>query len=172
MKKINLLQLLALLVIFFAVNSCSKEGSIGVGALTAKIHDQSYSSFIRQSNYSNATGILTIVSTDGTDINTGQKVAFYVNCGSQGIPDKNLPQTYTLTTNAATPLNQCGAYYAQMATQTGADLYTSTEGNVTFTTVDNPNRRVSGTFQFTVKKGTDYIIISEGSFTNLLYTME
>jgi hypothetical protein len=79
-------------------------------------------------------------------------------------------KTYTLD-----PINSQTEFSATftMDTNTSDSLYQAMNGTVVLTAVDTVNKKISGTFNFSLRKASISPLIkqvSNGSFSNLIYT--
>lgn len=77
--------------------------------------------------------------------------------------------TYNLS---AQPLEtKCNAIYKASATANMDDTYISTSGTVTIDNIDDSNKKLSGTFSFTLRKdvSVETVQITGGIFNNIKY---
>ena len=155
MKKISLI--ITLFVVLFSLNSCDDDNNTIKNALTASmsatIDGNSWTAVtrvtVRESGKFNITG----TSIDGQVIN--------LTTFSDSV------KTYTL--QPPTSMQFSGLYNPD-ATAPATDNYLATTGTVTITSIDETNKKVSGTFEFTGKKNlTESVSITNGTFSNLGY---
>jgi len=135
--------------------SCSKDSdSIIDTKMGAKIDGNSWSSITRVSVMAGET--ITITGTSTADV-----MVITIN----GITAK----TYTLSIIPVS--TECACVYQPSLISGENDWYYSTSGTVTLTKVDTVNKKISGTFQFTVAKGLlSTKSITSGVFNDLSYT--
>jgi len=66
---------------------------------------------------------------------------------------------------------ECTATYKASTLSTDLDIYESTAGKVVLTKIDRVNKKISGTFQFTMFKPiADIISVSNGTFNDITFT--
>jgi len=79
------------------------------------------------------------------------------------------PGRYQLS--AAEGLAQCAALYKASLQVSDEDAYASIDGSITLSSVDQVNKRVSGTFQFSCYRNlTESVSITQGQITNAKIT--
>jgi len=79
------------------------------------------------------------------------------------------PDTYTL--NPLGLETECGCVYTTKFNGSTA-AFVSTAGTVVLTNVDTKNKRISGTYEFSVLSGDVTKTITKGTFENLKYTVK
>ena len=151
MKKIILL--LGLITLMFG---CSKDNSNFLSTdMSAKIDQKDWKTLTRTTVLNSGKFIITGIALDGSSL------AITIFSDKAG--------NYKVTPNQ----DACEAVYKKTAKATSDDTYLAISGNVSLSEVDNTNKQISGTFNFTVAHSltdSSWISISEGKFTNLKYT--
>ena len=143
-----------ILIAILAFASCSKDSPLLSAKMTATIDGKSWSSLISP----------VTVLTSNRFIITGTSLS-----GEILIVEINGDAVGTYNTNTTTI--QCMATYKGSLTTTTTDAYVSALGKVNLTQVDKTNKKISGTFEFTlIRNLTETKTVSAGSFTNLSYT--
>jgi hypothetical protein len=76
----------------------------------------------------------------------------------------------SLFSSATLPPCSFRVYTTRMQLLPATDNYLATTGTVTITSIDETNKKISGTFEFTGKKNlTESVSITNGTFSNLGY---
>ncbi len=145
----------------FTFNGCSDDDGDGIpdalsAKLTCNIDGQAWTSLFRATVISDSK--ITITATTGITQETGELLVITVFGTEQG--------TYQLASGEV----ECAAVYKKTATASSDDAYVAANGNVTITEIDTVNKRISGTFNFTVTRITETFSISNGVFQGLKYT--
>jgi len=155
MKKF-LLVIVAISVAFFTT-SCEKDSNGNpVYKMNATIDGKQWSAI-------SSAGILTNGSITITGVSlTGESVIINVQDVKVG--------TYTLS--ILPPSKQCGASYIASAIPTTANTFISTMGKVTLTKIDETNKLVSGTFNFTLVNNTLAVKQIQGTFNDVSYMVQ
>lgn len=154
MKTMGKRLLVLLLIGVTMLGSCTKDSDTLNNKLSAKIGGKSWNAAIRVTNLANDVFIITGTSTTG-------EVLIITIFG------KN-PDLYEFSLTS----QKCNATYKKSAFTTENDFYTSVSGRVNLTKVDMTNKKISGTFEFTLTKTslTDQLSVSNGSFNDLEFT--
>lgn len=146
-------RLMVLLLITGSVlSSCSKD-SDSATKMGATIGGESWSPSLRVTNLTNDYFVITGTAANGI-------LAITINGNAAG--DYNLSLTE----------QKCAATFKKSMTATGDDVYASATGKVTLTKVDTNNKKISGTFNFTLTNTSlKTISITSGTFNDLSYTV-
>ena len=164
----RLMTILAVALVLFSFNSCKDDDGDGVpdilDKMTATIDGQQWSSVARVATYTSteAGDIITITATSGVTAATGEFLNLIIR-GSE-------LRTYDLTITLVGSEFECTANYKPDAS--GTDIYTGQSGTITLTKFDSVNKKISGTFSFTVAKVGELTTtkqITNGTFTDLVY---
>lgn len=145
---------LAIVALLFITVSCKKEE--GASSMSAKIDGVSWSTITRVTRHQGTNFIIT-----GTSA-TGTVIAVTVRGDEQ--------KTYSFSASMDSVSAQCVAVYQPSITSPSEDNYFSRSGSVTLSEVDTENKKISGTFEFTVMNLEDAKEITAGKFENLTYT--
>jgi hypothetical protein len=146
-------RLMVLLLIAGSVlSSCSKD-SDSATKMGATIEGASWSPSLRVTNLTNDYFIITGTATNGVLVVTIKGTA---------VGDYNLSLTEQKT----------AATFKKSMTASGDDVYASATGKVSLTKVDTANKKISGTFQFTLTNTSlQTISITSGTFNDLSFTV-
>jgi hypothetical protein len=113
---------------------------------------------------------------NSTDWNTASRVTLkyndrFVITGS-ALDGETLEITiYGSTEGTYQGLLQCGAIYKATLGTSLSDAYVAVSGTVELTNVNTSSQEISGTFSFTLTRLTSTITVTNGSFSNLKYTV-
>lgn len=144
---------LVMLAITLVIGSCSKDSVSTNNKLSAKIDGKSWNASFRVTNLTGNVFVIT-----GTSI-TGEILAITINGDS--------PDLYQLGLGNL----ECAATYKGSALASTDDIYQSVSGKVNLTKVDKTNKKISGTFDFSLAKlSLTSISVSNGTFNDLEYT--
>ena len=148
MKRILTIGIAALALVF---SSCKKDGTSTGPSIKATIDGAAWSANVRvATKYSDKFVI------NGSAL-SGSSLIVTVNGTSVG--------TYNLALTAF----DCSAAYTKSVSE--PIPYASITGTVTISKVDATNKKVSGTFEFSMLRNlSDNIQITKGSFTDIAYT--
>lgn len=151
----NLAKILSLLLVLVVVTffSCSKEDLKIFASMSAKIDGTQWDSSARVTVLEADKFVIT-----GTSL-SGEVIAITILGSDEG--------TYTLAITP--PSAECSALYKASASTSTEDAYVSSKGEVVLTKVDKTNKKISGTFKFTVTRLTETMEITEGEFEDLSY---
>jgi hypothetical protein len=142
-----------LLILLF--NACEKD-STSVYKMTAFVNGNAWQCVLPVIVIENDKMIITGTALDG------KTIIITVNGIANG--------TYQLSATAG--LAQCAALYKGSLGASDDDAYVSVEGSVVLTKVDQINKRVSGTFQFSCFRNlTENVLISLGQINNAKITL-
>lgn len=150
-------------VIFIMITGCKKEETIKeiipVAVMSAKINGVSWTSVARATEISNGKIIIT-----GTGTSSGEKVInLTIFSDTTG--------TYKLSINPV-KTDFAASYNPSISTITDSS-YVAYSGTVVVSKKDVSSKKISGTFSFSSRKALNplqSIEVTEGVFTNLLYT--
>ncbi len=159
-------KLLGIILIFNVLlfSSCRDDNPY----LTAKINGKDFNSVFRVSYKGNLPAIgesFLITATDGLDITSGAYLTILI----RGTEEKE----YRLDVELLDGVYQAAAVYkpAGQSDTTSTGKYYGVSGKITLVKVDTKHKKISGTFEFTLKnKNGDVIQITDGKFENLIYT--
>lgn len=144
-------------ILFFvmglALLSCSKDNSLISNKMSAKIDGKEWGTILPVTVLTNNKFIITGTSISGAIINIDI--------------DGDTKGTYAVSLSAV----QFVATYKASITATAEDIYACTSGTVELTKVDKTAKKISGTFQFTLKKDLtqETISVTNGTFTDISY---
>jgi hypothetical protein len=162
MKKITRILFLAIAIsTIFVFNGCKLDE---LPSLVCKVDNTAWTSGFRETTFG-ATDLgdgFLIVATTGTSVESGAYLTILV----RGADVK----TYDLAVALEGTKMQCSAVYFPNGIS-GAK-YIGKSGTVTITDVNTLNKKVSGTFNFTLSNslsGANDIVITDGVFENLKY---
>ncbi len=153
--------LIVLSVVF--LNSCRKDQPY----LTCKINGKEFTSLFRVSYRGNLPVVgesFLITATDGAVVTEGQYLTMLI----RGVQEKD----YNLDVELTNGVYQAAAVYKPKGKNdtTSTYKYYGVSGHITLTKVDEKHKKISGTFEFTLKnKLGDVVKITEGKFENLSY---
>ncbi len=156
--------ILTTLVIVITIFSCKKDDAeeistyVSSASITATVNDTAWSAFTRVTKHYPSTNLFVIAGTD-TD---GKILSLTIKADSAGI--------YTSSTSIDSLSAKVGAVWKPKSGQ-----YISNKGTVEITEVNTAEKKISGTFNFTIINTsdlTDDISIRSGKFTNIGYTEE
>lgn len=166
---IRIFSLFLAVAVFIGFNSCNDDDGDGVpdilDKMSADIDGQTWNSAFRISTYTETEGgtsFFTITGTNGASAETGE----YLNLIIRG----NEVKSYNLSVTLVGGEFECTANYKPSAS--GNEVYTGTQGTISLTKVDLENKKISGTFNFTVAKTGEPSVtkqISNGEFNDLTY---
>jgi hypothetical protein len=133
--------------------SCSKD-SVSVNKLSAKIEGKSWNASLRVANLSSNVFVIT-----GTSL-TGEVLVLTIMGDKPGLYEFSVTDY------------KCNATYKKSALSTSSDdVFTSVSGRVNLTKVDLVNKKISGTFDFTLARlSLETVSVSNGSFNDLEFT--
>jgi hypothetical protein len=141
------------ILIAITLIGCTKD-EIFSASMKARIDNQEWIAAVRVTVMESGKLIITGTSAGGSVI------IITVNGTDEG--------TYSLS---AIPLSTgFGALYKTTPSMSDDDAYISTSGQVVLTEVDTSGKRVSGTFSFNVSRSSETISITNGTFTDLMYS--
>lgn len=141
-------------IVLLAFSSCSKDSSIFSAKMSATIDGKTWNSLL--SPVTVLTSNRFIIT--GTS-SLGEILIIEINGDAAG--------TYTANTTAV----QCLATYKGSLTTSTTDAWVSALGKVILTNVDKTNKKISGTFEFTLMRNlTETKTVSGGTFTDISYT--
>jgi hypothetical protein len=151
MKKLIVLSLTVLLF------SCSQLDEVknSLPSMQANIDNIEWNSATRVTTLMNENFTIT-----GTALN-GQIIIINVFGDQEGV--------YNLNTESV----KCAAVFKESATTSTDDAYAAVSGKVEITEVNTSKKKISGSFEFNLRKGTDLQsakTITNGTFSNLKYT--
>lgn len=143
--------LVLMLAVVSIMVSCSKDSDSVNNKLSAKIDGENWNATLRVTNLTGEIFVITGTST------TGEVMVITIN--------GKVPDLYELSLTSL----KCNATYKKSALITSAsDIYNSVSGKVNLTKVDIENKKISGTFEFTMAKlSSQTISVSNGSFNDL-----
>jgi D-arabinose 1-dehydrogenase-like Zn-dependent alcohol dehydrogenase len=158
----NMKKLSVLLCVTLGLVACKKDSKVSdivnpTASFTCKINGTSWSAVTRVTRRQGNTFVISGTGSLGKDV---------LSITTLGITAK----TYTLD-----PINSQTEFSATftMDTNTSDSLYQAMNGTVVLTAVDTVNKKISGTFNFSLRKASISPLIkqvSNGSFSNLIYT--
>lgn len=145
--------IILLLGVAFVLGSCSKD-SVSVNKLSAKIEGKSWNASLRVANLTSNVFVIT-----GTSL-TGEVLVLTIVGDKPGLYEFSLTEY------------KCNATYKKSALSTSPDdIFTSVSGKINLTKVDLVNKKISGTFDFTLARlALETVSISNGSFNDLEFT--
>ena len=148
--------ILLLSIVTTVMVSCSKDSdSLNNNKLSAKISGKSWNAAVRVSTLTSDVFVIT-----GTSA-LGEVLVITIKGNSPDLYELNLTSL------------ECNATYKKSALSTSTeDIYNSISGRVNLTKVDMVNKKISGTFDFTlVKLSVETVSVSEGTFNDLEFSV-
>jgi hypothetical protein len=143
-----------IVVIFFIGCTKDEEGNIVWPTMNALIDNEEWNTATRVTILEEGKFIITGTSLDG------KSLSITIFGTSEGKYELNLTST------------QVAAVYKESINMTTEDAFISVTGEVDLTEVNNSKKSISGTFGFIVVRNlTNTINITEGEFTNVIYTV-
>lgn len=152
MKNYLKLPLIALFIIF-SFSSCDKDDIKILASMSCDIDGTNWTSAGRVTTLQSNVFVIT-----GTSL-AGEVIIVTINGSEEG--------EYKQALNPVSA--GCVGVYKASTIASAEDTYSSTKGEVVLTKVDKTNKKISGSFEFTVGL-TDVKQITEGKFEDLNYT--
>ncbi len=146
--------MLMIIAVTAVIASCSKD-SITNNKFSAQIGGKNWSAAVRPTTLANHIFVIS-----GTSA-LGEVLIITVNGDAPDLYEFNISN-----------LLGCNATYKKSVLSTSNDdIYTSISGKVNLTKVDKVNKKISGTFEFSlVKLSVQTLLVKNGTFTDLEYT--
>jgi len=143
-----------IVVVFFIGCTKDEEGNIVWPIMSAIIDDEEWNTATPVAVLEEDKFII-----NGTSL-SGKSLSITVFGTDEGKYELNLTST------------KVAAVYKESINMTTKDAYISVTGEVDLTTVNNSKKSISGTFSFIVVRNlTNTINITEGKFSNVIYTV-
>ncbi len=145
-----------------SINSCDTEIAELIPSMKATVNGEEWNSVFRLSTVTDST---IVVMGTPTASETADKTIILTTFGAT-------EGTYSLNLGSLT--SECTVIYKKTANATdgGDDYYVAYEANIVISKLDTENQKISGTFNAKLRStgsATDEVIITDGSFENLLY---
>ncbi len=165
MKKFLSLTVLVMAVMLLSLPSCKK---LALPSMKANF-DTAQKNFIfrltSKGNIPNVGNAFIIVATTSSDITNGEYLTLLIR-GDQ-------EKTYNLDAKLSDGKYECEAIYRKSGENDTLNVYAGTKGTITVTKIDDKNKKISGTFAFTLmntKDNSKTINVTDGTFENLKYS--
>jgi len=172
-KATRIFTIAALMLLMLGFNRCKDDNDDGVPdilatKMSAKIDNVEWKSVFRQTTlvHMESFDVITILGTSGVTEATGSSILITIR-GSEA-------KTYDLKSTVIGGAFQCEVIYKESFSVSLDDAYVGSSGTVNLTKVDTENKKISGTFSFTMRKSNDLTqtkTISEGKFDNITYVV-
>ncbi|MFH2096914.1 MAG: DUF6252 family protein [Bacteroidota bacterium] len=145
------------------LTSCKKDDDddnplLSTASMTCQVDGNSWAAVTRVTRHSLTTQTYTITGTDAS----GAVIVITIRGEAVG--------TYSSSTSIDSLNAQVGAVYQPDASSPATDNYFSKSGTVTISSLDETNKKVSGTFSFSLTKSGTAMSITNGKFTDLSYS--
>ncbi len=165
MKKITVFLALLSIVAVFLFDSCKKED---LPSMNASFDGTSKNFLFRTSTRGSIPSVgegFMIIGTTGADVTDGEYLTLLI----RGVDVR----AYNLSTTIIEGKFECEAIYRPGGEgDTTLGVYYGKDGSISITKIDEENKKVSGSFSFTLYNklvATDVISITNGKFENLKY---
>lgn len=172
MKKTSIILIILSAFLAFTFSSCKDDDGDGIPdilntKLTMKINGTEWKSMFRQTNLAVKDNfkVFTILATNGVSKTEGSSILITI----RGDEEKS----YDLSTTIVGGALECEIVYKESYSASTDDAFVGSSGTVTLTEIDTENKKISGTFEFTVHRSSNVqetLTITDGQFQDLRYT--